>query len=506
MPQELSTPALLRVMRVSLHVSFAALLGLAVLRTAMGASSGDASAVGTAVVLCLAGLLAFTYVLGTTVEIRVARGRADRGRLRWTPVWLGSVTLLWVVLALLSRDFAWVVFPLFFLYPVLLPPVVALTGIVVLTGVVVLSQLLHVPAGTFTAPMAVGPSIGAVVAVLVSYGYRALYRDARRHLRVIRQLESTRAELARRERTAGTMTERERLSREIHDTLAQGLTSIVLVSRAAQQALERDERDVAAARLATIEDTAAANLAEARRFVRDLASPALDESLPSALDEVCRRTEEGARAAGTGLTCEFSVQGTVPQLTDRQRTLFIRATQSTLANVLSHARASRVVVTLEGWEDAVTLDVVDDGVGFDPRALARAERDDSFGLSHLRRRAAEVGAELTVESEPRHGTAVNVRLPLGGVPPSPVAGPGAAGDRRAPGTVAPGAPSAVVPGAPGAVAPDTPSAVAPDTPDAEDRRESKNDDAAPVPRERVGAAAASSPETETPRTEGRRTA
>ena len=435
MRQELSTPALLRVMRVTLHLSFAALLGLAVLRTLMQPSGDGAT---TAVVLVLSALLATTYVLGTTVENRVAGGRANPARLRWTPVWLGSVTVLWIALALLSRDFAWVVFPLFFLYPVLLPPAVALVSIVVLTGVVVLSQLIHLPSGTFTAPMAVGPSIGAVVAVLVSYGYRALYRDARRHVSVIRQLESTRAELARRERTAGTMTERERLSREIHDTLAQGLTSIVLVSRAAQQALSLDDREVTAARLATIEDTAAANLAEARRFVRDLASPALDESLPSALAEVCRRTEEGSRAAGTGLTCEFRVQGTPPDLTDRQRTLFIRATQSTLANVLSHARATRVVVTLEGWDDAVALDVVDDGVGFDPRSVSRAHEEDSFGLSHLRRRAAELGAELTVESEPGSGTAVNVRLPL-------ARATSRAGAPATPGTDDDAAPPALVP-------------------------------------------------------------
>ena len=431
MRQELSTPVLLRVMRVTLHVSFAALLALACLRTAMELGTGGGSELRLALVLGLAVLLALTYVLGTTVESRVARGRANPGRLRWTPVWLAAVTVLWICLALLSRDFAWVVFPLFFLCPVLLPPVVALAAIAGLTGVVVLSQLLHVPAGSFTAPMAVGPSLGAVVALLVSYGYRALYRDSQRHVRVIRQLESTRAELARQERSAGTRSERERLSREIHDTLAQGLTSIVLVSRAAQQSLSGDDRSTTAARLATIEETATANLAEARRFVRDLASPALKESLPTALAQVCRRTEEAARAADTHLSCEFSLQGEVPDLTDPQQTLFVRATQSTLANVVSHARASRVVVTLAAWEDSVSLDVVDDGVGFDPRALRHRGSDDSYGLSHLRHRAAELGAELTVESAPRHGTTVNLRLPLapalpGHAPTGDAARPGAA--------------------------------------------------------------------------------
>ncbi|WHF23946.1 hypothetical protein QJS66_06940 [Kocuria rhizophila] len=131
-----------------------------------------------------------------------------------------------------------------------------------------------------------------------------------------------------------------------------------------------------AARLATIEDTAAANLAEARRFVRDLASPALDKSLPA-------RSPRSAAARGApvpparGLRAS-SVCRDAAELTDRQRTLFIRATRSSSANVLSHARATRVVVTLEGWDDAVALDVVDDGVGFDPRSCPRA---DSFGLS-----------------------------------------------------------------------------------------------------------------------------
>ena len=384
------------------------------------------------VVSLLAVLLALTYVLGTTVESRVARGRANPGRLRWTPVWLAAVTLLWICLALLSRDFAWVVFPLFFLYPVLLPPGIALTSIAGLTGVVVLSQLLHVPAGSFTAPMAVGPSLGAVVALLVSYGYRALYRDSQRHVRVIRQLESTRAELARQERSAGTRSERERLSREIHDTLAQGLTSIVLVSRAAQQSLSGDDRSTTAARIATIEETATANLAEARRFVRDLASPTLKESLPTALAQVCRRTEDAARAADNHLSCEFSLQGEVPDLSDPQQTLFVRATQSTLANVVSHARASRVVVTLAAWEDSVSLDVVDDGVGFDPRALRHRGSDDSSGLSHLRHRAAELGAELTVESAPRHGTTVNLRLPLAPALP----GHATTGDAARPGAAA----------------------------------------------------------------------
>ena len=186
----------------------------------------------------------------------------------------------------------------------------------------------------------------------------------------------------------------------------------MLVSRAAQRSLDRSELAAARAQLATIEDTAAADLAEARRFVRDLAAPAPGDSLPAVLAEVCHRTADAARAVGSPLSCEFTVEGTVPELPAPQRTLFVRAAQSTLANVTAHAHASRAVVTLAGWDDAVTLDVVDDGAGFRPRSAADDAREDSFGLAHLRRRAHELGAALTVESEPGAGTAVNLRLPL----------------------------------------------------------------------------------------------
>ena len=412
MREDLSTPAVLSALRVTLHVSFAALLVLAAVRAVLRLSRAPGGGAMIAVVLGLSVLLAAVYLAGTLVENRVARGRARREALRWGPVWLGLIAALWAALALLSPDFSWVAFPLFFLCPVVLPTAAALVAIVVLTGVVVLSQYLHAAPGAFTAGMALGPAIGAIVALLVSFGYRALYEDTRRHVRAIRDLESTRAELARQERDAGTMAERDRLSREIHDTLAQGLTSIVLVSRAAQRSLERAELDAARAQLAAIEDTAAADLAEARRFVRDLAAPAPGDSLPAVLAEVCHRTRETARAVGAPLTCEFTVEGAVPELPAPQRTLFVRAAQSTLANVTSHARASRAVVTLAGWDDAVTLDVVDDGAGFRPRSAADDARDDSFGLAHLRRRAHELGAVLTVESEPGAGTAVNLRLPL----------------------------------------------------------------------------------------------
>ncbi|WHF23945.1 hypothetical protein QJS66_06935 [Kocuria rhizophila] len=178
-------------------------------------------------------LLATTYVLGTTGwRSRVAGGRANPARLRSTPVWLGSVTVLWIALALLSRDFAWVVFPLFFLYPVLLPRRWPWSASWCSPAWWCSPSCCTSLPGPSRHPWPSsrrrrGGGAGR-------YGYRALYRDARRHVSVIRQLESTRAELARRSAPrAPWPTDK---AREIHEHPRAGTDLDRARLRAAQQA------------------------------------------------------------------------------------------------------------------------------------------------------------------------------------------------------------------------------------------------------------------------------
>jgi signal transduction histidine kinase len=410
--EDTSTPAVLGALRITLHVSFAALLLLGIGRAVLQAHASGTGVRPLVLLLGLAMLLAAVYLVGTVAENRAARRQAG-----WDPrplalPWLIVVTVLWGTLTLLSPDFSWVVFPLFFVYLVLLPRVVALGCIVVLTAVVIVAQLLHTGPDGFRAAMVVGPVVGAVFAVVVGHGYRRLYRDAQHHRRVIRELEAARTELAHREREAGRSAERERLSREIHDTLAQGLSSIVLMSRAARQSLDHADPARAVERIAIIEATAVENLAEARRFVRDLSSPALDSSLLTALREVCAHTEQRVRASGAGLTCKFRCEGEVPELPPGHQSLLLRAAQSSLANVAAHSRARTAVVTLAGWDDAVSLDVFDDGIGFVPDAADRDIEEEHFGLTKLQHRVREVGGTFALESEPGTGTVVSVRLPL----------------------------------------------------------------------------------------------
>lgn len=412
-----STPTLLRTLRVALHLSFAALLAIGALRVLLTHRPGRAVVV---LVLCLTLVLAGVYLAGTVWERNFAQGRT-----RWNPrplavPWLVLITALWTVLTLHSADFSWAAFPLFFIVLVILRRATALLCITGLTAVVVLSQLLHAPPSGFSPAMAIGPVIGAIVAVVIGYAYRALYRDAQRHRRTVRALEAARAELALQERAAGRAGERERLSREIHDTLAQGLSSIVLMSRAAHEALAGEQPDLADRRLRVIEETAARNLAEARRFVRDLSAPALDADLPTALQELCAQTAQLTRAAGEALDCRFRAEGELAGATlpAPHRAVLLRAAQSLLANVTAHAGARTTVVTLAAWDDAVTLDVYDDGAGFrvDDAQVesAWAEGDRGYGLAKLRTRIAELDGTLVVESAPGEGTAVSVRLPLSG--------------------------------------------------------------------------------------------
>lgn len=412
--EDTSTPALLRALAVCLHVGFAALLALGVVRVVIGVHSAASTPGSVAMVLGLSGVLAGVYLAGTAWEYRFSRHRTGKDPRALAVPWLAVITALWVMLTVFSPDFSWVAFPLFFLYLVLLPRVAAWACIGVLTAVVIAAQYLHAGPGGFTAAMVAGPVLGAGFAVVVGQGYRALYRDAEHHRHTVRRLEAARAELAEQEHQAGRAAERERLSREIHDTLAQGLSSIVLMSRAVQQALDRQDVSLAAERTALIETTAAENLGEARRFVRDLISPALDEDLSTALQQLCTHTEQRTRASGQPLTCRLRCEGRIPPLPTRHRTVLLRAAQSSLANVTVHAQASTAVLTLAGWDDAVSLDIVDDGQGFTPEALPGPGEDHGFGLAQLQARIEELQGTLSIESEPGQGTAIGIRLPLPG--------------------------------------------------------------------------------------------
>lgn len=221
-----------------------------------------------------------------------------------------------------------------------------------------------------------------------------------RETRAREELETTRRELEQASRQAGVLEERQRLAREIHDTLAQDFASVVVqleAAEAAQSAEQPHMRYLEQARA-----VARDGLSEARRMVWALRPEILENSsLGSALERFLKRWgEENHVKASLTLTGEPSL------LSPELEVGLLRITQEALSNVRKHARASQVNVTLSYLDDMVLLDIQDDGLGLQPASSG------SFGLRSMRERIEALGGSFALESEPGQGTTVAVGLPL----------------------------------------------------------------------------------------------
>ncbi|SFW63316.1 Signal transduction histidine kinase [Amycolatopsis australiensis] len=319
------------------------------------------------------------WVLGFTVALVVAYGAGrliDRHL-----VWLTVVLALWVVLVVLAPSFAWSAIPLLITGLRTLPAGQALALVTVVTALVVVSE--NRLADGFDPNLTIVPiAIAAVTAAVITY----MRRQAER--------------LRESERRAGVLAERHRVSRELHDALAQGLSSQAMLLQAADQAWARPE--LAREHLHAAQRIGAGNLAEARRLVQDLAPADLaGASLEEALHAVAGRA---------GLPVEVRVDGAVRPLPERVQSTLVRIAQGALANAREHADAGHVVLTLTHLDDQVVLDVADDGRGFVEPAPAADGR--GHGLPAMRVRAQQLGGRLTVESAPGHGTVVSAAIPL----------------------------------------------------------------------------------------------
>jgi signal transduction histidine kinase len=241
------------------------------------------------------------------------------------------------------------------------------------------------------------------LALLLGLFVTGVIDQAERRAVLIDELERTRAELATTEHARGVLAERERLAREIHDTLAQSFTSILTLSQAAEVVLPVDAAD-ARKRLALIERTAREGLAESRALVGELGPvDLLDASLAEAVERVVARFGEE-----TGVPAQVTVSGRPRSLPANYEVVLLRATQEALSNVRKHAAAKAVRVSLtfppDGPASAV-LEVSDDGRGFDPLQAT------GYGLRGMRSRVEQVGGTLEIASGAGAGTSVRVLVP-----------------------------------------------------------------------------------------------
>jgi signal transduction histidine kinase len=239
-----------------------------------------------------------------------------------------------------------------------------------------------------------------VIALFVN----AVAEQSERRREALDALEKTRAELAATARHTGMLEERQRLAREIHDTVAQGLTSVVTQLEAAEQALD-EQPDQARRHLVMARRSARDGLTQVRRSVRDLRPDLLEGApLTDALDRACRDW-----SADNGIPADLRVTGPAAPLHPDIETALLRTAQEALTNVAKHAAATRVTVTLSYLGDTVTLDVDDDGSGF--AAPAQMRGDGGFGLAGMRERIVAVGGRFAVESVPGAGTTIAVSVP-----------------------------------------------------------------------------------------------
>ncbi|MEU3016457.1 sensor histidine kinase [Nocardiopsis sp. NPDC007018] len=244
---------------------------------------------------------------------------------------------------------------------------------------------------------------GAVLGYALWFGTwveRIVVQSAERY-QLIEALRRSREEVALLSEEAGALAEREHLAREMHDTLAQGFTSIITLTQAVESELDSDP--VTARRhLALMRETAAENLAETRAMVAARQSFRLDDE---GLDSSVRRIGERL-GRELGISVDAEVTGVPEDLPNDLQICLLRTAQEALANVRKHAGARNARVVLAYTDVGVRLTVADDGLGFDPARPAHGN-----GLANMRHRAASVGGLLDMESSPGGGTTVRLFIP-----------------------------------------------------------------------------------------------
>jgi signal transduction histidine kinase len=366
---------------MAVHLGFAVLLVASLVRYVMRHSPADN--------LLVLGLAAAACLLYAVVAVLARRGRPGAA-------WMFALVAVWAVLVIAAPSFAWCSFALFFLSRSALAGAAAYVAAGI-TAVATAAGLFRMSGGTDLA-MLLGPlAVGGMLTLI----YDRIQHDAEEQRRLHAEVSVAQGQLAASERRAGTIAERERVSREIHDTVTQGLASSLLLLEAAGRAWPSSSAR-ADLRQATV--LLRDNLSETRSLVHELASPGLDGSpLPEAVLLAARQYVPGARLLVTG-----ELRPVPPEV----RHALLRVVQSAASNIRLHASAATAAVTLGFLPEAVTLDIYDDGAGFDPGAAAPPSDTGGYGLRAMRQRVEQLGGVLSVQSAPGEGTIVAAQLPL----------------------------------------------------------------------------------------------
>ncbi|MFB9441478.1 sensor histidine kinase [Dactylosporangium vinaceum] len=372
---------------VGWHIAFAVLaVTTAVLIVLDPPLSGGERVLGVALV----GVFAGWYPLAGARLLRAPRSRSG-----WW--YVGVAVALTIAVAAVSPAGTVLLFVLFPQVWAMLPVRQAVLGTTVaVAGIGTVFALRYQD----PASVLVSAGLALVCAVGVGLWISRIIDQSAQRARLVAELDATRAELAAVSREAGALAERERIARDIHDTVAQGFTSVLLLL----DALEADftNEELARGYLQRARDTARDNLAEARSLIAAATPPALrSASLPAALQLVVDRIGPDLPGGAT-----LTVEGEPRPLPAELEIVALRAGQEALANVRRHARASRVEVLLQYRSGILALRIGDDGQGFDAE-----QRPAGFGLAGLRERVTTAGGSVMVRTAPGAGVTVDVELP-----------------------------------------------------------------------------------------------
>ncbi len=397
------------------HGAYAVIWGAAALVTLID----DPGAHGRVLTLALLGVMGVAYLL------LGVRGLSHYD-LRWAVAYqVVSWSALLVIQYVDAGTETWLLF--FILFPQMWAMMSARWATVGTLLAIVAFGLVRWAETDFSSEDLLGILLSAVISMSLSLALglfiHRIIGEAEGRARTIDALNEARAQLVAAERDRGVHEERERLSREIHDTLAQGFTSMLALARAADSALGRGDVDTARERLDLIVSTAAENLSEARLIVAELTPGHLQSrTLVEALERLTT-----AVSTETGIRCRLRVEGSPAPLGGNAEVVLLRTAQEALSNVRRHADAASADVLLDYHDDRVVLEVLDDGVGLaDEAGGDRA----GFGLDGVRARAAELGGSVELTGSTGRGTRLRLLLPRTTTDRPPHATPAAAVEGR----------------------------------------------------------------------------
>lgn len=326
---------------------------------------------------------------------------------------LGIQVVLWVVLVFISPMWMIHIASVFIQVHLNLTRGIALSMDVLLFFGALLQQIQYFGFTLFN--MAAFVVLTLLAYVFGQWVYNIL-SDSEEKQRLIDQLQAAQDDLAAAERREGVLAERSRLARDIHDTLAQGYIGVIMHLEAADS-VRATQPDKAEFHLKQAEEVARVGLRQARQVVNDL-RPDLLETHQNTADALRTVVENWSHS--NGITATFNENGTSNSIHPETELTLLRTTQEGLANILKHAQADHVQVTLSWIGAQVVLDIEDNGVGFDFDVEASLDQQNNlpegfsggFGLKSIKERVTESAGELFVESDPAEGTTLSIILPI----------------------------------------------------------------------------------------------